>query len=173
MKRSIIALLLPLIAAFVGCSDSKSRGVPSADGAKYLLTSEPADPLGVMEARKKTKDGDDVVVVGRIGGRKDPWGSGQASFSIVDASFSACNEKEGDTCDTPWDFCCADPKELLAAMATVKVVNDKGDTVQTPAPELLGVKELQTVVVRGKARRDDKGNLSVLATGLHVRTEKK
>jgi hypothetical protein len=173
MKWSMVALLLPLVAAFVGCSDTKSRGVPSADGTKYLLTSQPADPLGVVEARKKTKDGEDVVLIGRIGGRKDPWGSGQASFSIVDTAFIACNEKEGDTCDTPWDFCCADPKELLAAMATVKVVDDKGDTVQTPARELLGVKELQTVVVRGKAKRDDKGNLSVLATGLYLRPEKK
>jgi hypothetical protein len=173
MRRHIIVLLLPFVVAFGGCSDNKSGGTPSAEGTKYLLASEPADPLGVVEARKKTKDSDHVVLLGRIGGRKDPWGSGQASFSIVDASFKSCNEKEGDTCETPWDFCCADPKELLGAMATVKVVDDKGDTVQTPARELLGVKELQTVVVRGKAKRDDKGNLTVLATGLYVRPETK
>jgi hypothetical protein len=173
MRRIIIALWLPLAAASVGCSGSNSGGVPSAEGWKYLLTSEPANPLGVLDARKQTKDGDDVAVVGRIGGRKDPWGSGQASFSIVDAAFPSCNEKEGDTCDTPWDFCCADPKELLAGMATIKVVDDKGDTVQTPARELLGVKQLQTVVAHGKAKRDDKGNLTVLATGLYVRPDKK
>ena len=53
------------------------------------------------------------------------------------------------------------------------MVDNKGDAVRTPARELLGVKESQTVVVRGKAKRDDKGNLTVLATGVYVRPEKK
>src|SRR5262249_26287965 len=149
------------------CSDNKQGGAASADGAKYLLAAEPGDAVGVREARQKTKDGDDVVIVGRIGGRKDPWGSGQASFSIIDTSFVPCSEKEGDDCDTPWDYCCDDPNELHAAMANVKVVDAGGGVVQTPARELLGVKELQTVVVRGKVKRDDKGNLTVLAAGLY------
>jgi hypothetical protein len=175
MKRIVVVLLVlaPPIAAFVGCSDNKSGGMPSGDGSKYLLSSEPADALGVVEARKKTKDGDDVVVVGRIGGRKDPWSSGQASFSIVDTSLRVCSEREGDNCDTPWDYCCEDPKELLAAMATVKIVDAKGEAVRTPARELLGVKESQAVVVCGKAKRDDKGNLTVLATCLYVRADNK
>jgi hypothetical protein len=171
MNRILIALLL--VPAFVGCSENKPEGAASAIDSKYLLASEPSGALGVLEARKQTKDGDDVVVVGRIGGRNDPWGNGQASFSIIDASFIPCSERAGDDCTTPWDYCCDDPKEKLAAMATVQFVDDSGSVVQTPAKELLGVKELQTVVVRGKAKRNDGGNLIVLATGLYVRPEKK
>ena len=37
------------------------------------------------------------------------------------------------------------------------------------AKELLDVKELSTVVVRGKAQRDDTGNLTVLASGVYVK----
>jgi hypothetical protein len=37
------------------------------------------------------------------------------------------------------------------------------------ARELLGVKELQTVVVKGKAKRDEQGNLTVLASGVYPR----
>ncbi len=162
-----------LLAACLGCSDNKPGSGFSGDGAKYLLKEEPAEAQSVLDTRKKTKDGDDVVIVGRIGGRKDPWGSGQASFSLIDASLVPCSEIEGDNCDTPWDYCCDDPKRLLASMATVNIVDAQGDTVQTPARELLGVKELQTVVVRGKAKRDDKGNLTILAMGLYVRADQK
>ena len=41
--------------------------------------------------------------------------------------------------------------------------------VETDARKLFDVKELQTVVVRGKAKRDDKGNLTVLASSVFVR----
>ena len=51
----------------------------------------------------------------------------------------------------------------------VKFVDENGKSVETDARELLGVKELQTVVVTGKAQRDDAGNLTVLASGLFVR----
>ena len=36
------------------------------------------------------------------------------------------------------------------------------------ARELLKVQELSTVVVRGKAQRDESGNLTVLANGVYV-----
>jgi len=51
----------------------------------------------------------------------------------------------------------------------VKVVDEKGELVKAGAKKLLGVEELSTVVVRGKAKRDDKGNLTVMATGIFVK----
>ncbi len=51
----------------------------------------------------------------------------------------------------------------------VKVVDDGGKTVATDARKLLGLKELQTVVVRGRAKRDEAGNVTVLADGIFVR----
>lgn len=42
--------------------------------------------------------------------------------------------------------------------------------MKADARELLKIKELSTVVVKGKARRDDAGNLTVLATGIHVKS---
>ena len=56
---------------------------------------------------------------------------------------------------------------LSSSMALVKVVNEQGDLVKTDARKLLNLKELATVVVKGKARRDDAGNLTVLATGVY------
>ena len=51
----------------------------------------------------------------------------------------------------------------------IKVVDENGDPVQADARELLKVKELSTVVIKGKAKRDDAGNLTVLASGVYVK----
>ncbi len=170
-KWSSFLVLAGLLAAGCGKEEAAAPGSgASADGAKYLLTAEPAGAKGVLETRKEAKDGDEVVLVGRIGGSKKPWVEGRAGFWIVDASFKACNEKADDDCTTPWDYCCDPPEELAKAKATVKVVDDNGQTVPVDARQLLGVKELNTVVVKGRAKRDDKGNLTILASGLFVRS---
>ena len=51
----------------------------------------------------------------------------------------------------------------------VKVVDDANKIVPAGAKDLLGVKELQTVVIAGTAKRDDAGNVTILAKGIYVR----
>jgi hypothetical protein len=184
LKTTTMTLSAALIACLtvVGCgrentpTGGASAAAPSVatpqtevDKARFLLAAEPAGAKGVRDARNDAKDGDDVVMVGRIGGEKQPWVEGRAAFRVVDAAFKPCNEREDDGCKTPWDYCCDDTDELHKGMATVKVVDSAGKTVPVDARELLGVKELQTVVVKGKAKRDVQGNLTVLASGLYVR----
>ena len=43
-----------------------------------------------------------------------------------------------------------------------------GKLVQADARQLLNVRELSTVIVKGTAQRDDAGNLTVLADGIYV-----
>ncbi len=52
------------------------------------------------------------------------------------------------------------------AKTLVRVVDEQGKTLGQDARELFGLKELQTVYVRGRAKRDEEGNLTVLASGL-------
>jgi hypothetical protein len=151
-----------------GCGKDAPPGSPPADGDRYLLSEEPAGARGVKNVRERARDGDEVVVVGRIGGDARPWVEGRAAFWIVDPTLKSCKETD-DACPTPWDFCCTPRDEMREVMATVKIVDEKGQTVPVGAQKLLGLKELQTVVVHGRARRDDKGNLTVLADGLFVR----
>jgi hypothetical protein len=172
MKRFMIlrCLVATLVAATLQqavalASDSKND---SAVRDKYILSEEPKDAQPVLTTREKAKDKDDVVVVGRIGGRKNPWVKGAAAFSIVDPSLKACNERPGDTCPTPWDYCCE--ADLSKATVFVTVVDDKtGKTLKEDAREALKLHELDTVVVEGKARRDKKGNLTIAASKLFVR----
>ena len=162
------------VLALVGCSrqsPATSVELPLAstiDGSKYLLGEEAAGATDVIQVREAAEDGDEVVVVGRIGGSENPWIEGRAAFSIVDVSLKACSDIEGDNCPIPWDYCC-ETTLLPTSTALVKVVDEKGDLVKSDARELLKLKELQTVVVKGKAQRDDAGNLTVLASGVYVR----
>lgn len=175
MKSYLFALAGAAIACVVvaGCGsspagDAATSGV-SVDGTKYLLTSEPEGGMDVIQVRETAKDKDEVVIVGRIGGSGDPWVKGHAAFSIVDRSLKSCSDIEGDQCPTPWDYCCEPRESLAKATALVKVVDEDGKIIAAGASELLKVKELATVVVRGKAQRDADGNLTVLATGVFVK----
>ncbi len=109
-NRVLLSLVCGLL-ALQGCSPesstapSASNSASAVDGSKYLLGSEPADAMGVIKAREGTKDQDDVVIVGRIGGSENPWVEGRAAFSIVDASLKSCAEVGSDNCAKPWDYC--------------------------------------------------------------------
>lgn len=165
-------------AVLAGCNASSSPAtpgaagsavsLPSVEGAKYLLPAEPAGAQPIVEAKEQAKNDDEVVVVGRIGGDVNPWIEGRAAFSLVDLSLKACSDIHGDGCPTPWDYCCETDK-LGQARTLVKVVDADGKPLATDARTLLGVKELQTLVVKGKAQRDETGNLTVLASGIYVR----
>jgi hypothetical protein len=181
MQRYILICGLIVSAALivVGCERSANVNNPSgavaiqsegADG--LLLAEEPEGAKGVLDVRKDAKDGDEVLVVGRVGGRAEPLVKGRASFTIVDPSLKTCSDIPGDNCERPWDYCCENPSDLARATVLVKFVDEGGKTVARDARELLGVEPLQTVVVRGKAKRDADGNLTVLASALHVRGKK-
>ena len=145
-----------------GCYQSPSAMNPTS---AVLLPSKPAGAVSVIQARKDAKDRQPIVVVGRIGGGPKPFVDGLAAFSIVDLDIKPCSEKEG--CPTPWDYCC-DLDKLPERKALVKIVDAEGKPVAADARQLLDVKELSTVYVRGTVARDTNGNLTVLASGVFV-----
>ena len=163
-------LLVALLAAPI-CFVLWTAGVAAETPTELVLKKEPKGAVDVLALRKNAKDQQDIVVVGRIGGRPNPWVKGSAVFPIVDRSLKACNEIEGDTCKTPWDYCCE--SNLPKATVLVMFVDEKGKVIKKDARELLKVKELQTVVVEGKAKRDKAGNVTVLASKLYVRNDEK
>ena len=174
---TMCGVLLFAMGLLAGCDWSPSKPAPSntiptlkIDGMKFVLVEEPADAKSVDEVREVAKDGDDVVIVGRIGGDRDPWVADRAAFLIVDPARIPCSERTGDSCKTPWDYCCE--TDLAKSKATIKFVDEAGKTLGIDARQLLitsNLKELQTVVVKGQAKRDEAGNLTVLASGLFVR----
>lgn len=175
LKSRLFVASLVLMA--VGCSGSSpsapsaspsspaAASKPTAAGEKYVAASEPAGAVAVGTARESVKDDEDVVLVGRVGGSEKPFVDGVAAFTIVDPKVPHCAPDEG--CETPWDYCC-EQNAVKNNIAMVKVV-DGLKPVMTDAKTLLGVKELNIVVVKGKAKRDDAGNLTVLAEQVFVK----
>jgi hypothetical protein len=173
LKKVSVWMILPSATLWiVGChpapGDAQKTLETTREGAPYLLATEPADAKGVIQLREQSKDGDAIVVVGRVGGSKEPYVKGRAAFTIVDPSYQSCDER-GESCETPWDYCHATKDEMTRATALVKVVDAQGKTLAHDVQDLLGIKPLQTVVVQGRAKRDDNGNLTVLADRIYIR----
>jgi hypothetical protein len=175
-KNSGMAWVCVAVAAWaIGCG--QPGGAPTAPSTSatasvapdVLLNEQPADAKPVADVREAAEDGVEVTILGRIGGSQNPWVDGRAAFTIVDPKVEYCQPGEG--CPTPWDYCCK-TDELPANRAMIKVVDKAGETFEQDARQLLGVKELQTVIVKGKAKRDDAGNLTVLAEHVFVQPAK-
>jgi hypothetical protein len=171
LRKSVLGLLALGAAVGIqhwGALTPSSSAAPAGSSVdkSFLLEEEPEKATDVIGARKQSKDQEEIVVVGRIGGRVNPWVKGMAAFSIVDRTLRPCNEIPGDNCKTPWDYCCA--AGLSKATLLVMVADQDGKVVKKDARQLLGVKELDTVTLVGKARRDKAGNVSILASKLYV-----
>jgi hypothetical protein len=174
MDKMLMLACVVLVA--VGCGESRvaapsNQEVNPRDTAdsSFLTESEPEGALPVGEARETVMDEDSVTLVGVIGGSTKPFVDGFAAFTIVDPKVPYCAPEEG--CPTPWDYCCQ-TDAVKENIATIKVVDDSGKPVTADARELLNVKELSTVVVQGKARRDEQGNLTVAANKVFVKSAK-
>lgn len=173
MKSSLMFASLILFCCFAGC-DSNGKSDPSTENTTvstsvnktYLLTEEPESPMPVGQARQATTDQQDVTIIGNIGGSTKPFIDGIAAFTIVDTAIQSCAEEEG--CPTPWDYCCTQD-QVKNNIATIKIVDPQGKPVTQSAKELLGVSELNTVIVQGTAERDEQGNLTVAANKVFIK----
>lgn len=142
-------------------------GAGGAESPAWLLTSAPEGAVGVGEAKKTAAEGDEIVVRGRIGGRMDPMSPESAVLVIMDPDVPSCAEMEGDTCSTPWDYCCETQESITANNATVQLVGADGAPLALDLSEH-GLKPLDEVVVVGTvAPRPNEQTLIVKATGLY------
>jgi hypothetical protein len=120
----------------------------------------------------------DVVLVGQIGGMPNvwsdthpnfPWYAGQASFFLVDSKIaeqfaSHAKAHGGEDCA----FCRQLAARNAHAVAVVNLVDAQGKILEIDARELMGLKERQTVVIRGKAQLLAGAMLVVDADGIYV-----
>jgi hypothetical protein len=98
MKRGfqLLAVLILASSLIVGCGQ-QTKPLPPAeqevqiDGSKFVLQAEPGDAKNVIDVRKESKEGDEVVIVGKVGGSFHPVVKDRAAFTIVDLSLKACD----------------------------------------------------------------------------------
>jgi hypothetical protein len=132
---------------------------------RFWLETAPPGAKPVAEVREKAKAGEKVVVAGVVGGTKKPFIDGVAAFTIVDASAKKCTPDE---CEAPWDYCCEPPDSLSKKMVTIEF-RDGASPIRTSARGFHGLDHMKDVVVTGEVTRDEAGNVSLSATGIHVK----
>jgi hypothetical protein len=169
-----IGLMLLLLVSVSGCGQqtveatANRANAPAIDKSRYILSEEPDGAVGVMIAREDAKDQDEIVLVGRIGGRKNPWIEGRSAFMVIDAAMTVVADREesgeGQVC---MDDCCAALRTESTTL--VKIVDEQGKPLKIDARELLDAKVNDMIVVKGKVQRDEEGSFSVAADGVYVR----
>jgi hypothetical protein len=181
MRRiiSLSAVVVALGLVVVGCKDESSTTVQSTGQSQQAGAPAEAIPAGLILAQapekatdvlalKQAKAGDEVVLHGKVGGRVAPFVDGRAVFQVVDATLQSCKDIPGDTCATPWDYCC-DP-DINKKSASIQVVGADGKPLRANLKGVGGLKELSDVTIKGTvAQAGEAGPVIVNATGIYVK----
>jgi hypothetical protein len=176
---SLGVLAAAALAVAAGCDDksaTKSSGGSASAPAEPLpaglmVEKAPDNARDVADVRTSAGDGEEVVVRGRVGGSEKPFVEGRAAFTLVDLAVATC-DKAGSmhNCPTPWDYCCDDPKDLVAKSVTVQVVGPAGQPLRASLEGASGLKPMSEVAVKGKVKKSPDGKAIVVnATELFVK----
>ncbi len=122
---------------------------------------------------RQLKAGQEVIVKGKIMGAKEVFVDNRAIFIIGDPDkLASCNLNAEDSCSTPWDVCCEDPKNVSQATLSVQVVDEKGQVVRVGLKGQNGLKELSEVIVKGKISLDSTAEfMSIEAQSIAVKNK--
>lgn len=141
-----------------GSRESSVTIPESAWSASPLADAKPAG-----EVRRDVQDGESVVAKGRV---KD-FVDGRAVFTLIDMSLKSCREMEGDTCPTPWDYCCVEPNAIAENTVTVEFQDASGRPLKSGVKGFHGLDHLHVVTVEGRAKKSADGNVTIAVTALN------
>mgnify|MGYP006268556973 CR=1 FL=1 len=159
------ALLLPACGDSGPASNTQELQTPAA--SDWLLDAEPSNAVDVKQAKASAEPGDPIVLRARIGGRAEPIADDGAVFTVMDLSVPHCGMIEGDSCPTPWDYCCEPPEMIRANAATVRLVDRDGQPLDV-RPTAAGLAPLDEVVLVGTVGPRPTPDVLVLqTTGVH------
>ena len=171
LRITTIALTTSTILLLSGCSESVSEPqtqAPSTENTEqptphdWVLTSPPEGDVSITEAKANAKEGDQIVIRGRIGGRHEPISADSPVFTIVDLGLEYCGQTTDDRCGTPWDYCCETRATIASNSATVQV---QGDAINLIGA---GLEPLDEIILIGTVGpRPDQQMFTILATGIY------
>lgn len=166
MKSTCILLVSAL--AFVSCKESNPSASakptePSAAVLEILSAAPKGDAQSIHAARTSVKPGDEVTLTGRIMGNASPFVSGRSAFLLGDPEvLTACSDKPGDDCDTPWDNCCNTAEEKKVGLATIQITGADGRVLAEPLEGIGGLAKLATVTVSGRVAEGSSSDLLII-----------
>ena len=165
MLKMRMTLLVALMFVVIGCSEegTTTTTTTTVNQSEWFLTDEPANAAAVAEVKTAAKEGDEVVVRGRIGGSGEPISKDSSIFTIMDLKVPHCGENPDDKCPRPWDYCCETPDTIKQNSATVKIVGDDGEPLPIDVTEN-GLAALDEVVIVAKVGPRPNQDVLVLET---------
>lgn len=147
-------------------SSTASEDPPSAEKMlleKVISTQPTGEAKAITDVKTTAKPGDEVTLTGRIMGNIKPFVEGRAAFILADPSIiTACSDKPGDECDTPWDACCDSPEDKKKAIATIQIVNEEGRVLKQPIEGVSGIANLATLTVSGTVAEGSSGDVLIV-----------
>jgi len=159
--RVLGAFLMATGLVFLGaCGGDEGGGetsgqAPAADLAAVpdavFVSAAPDGAKDVGEVKASAKEGDEIVIRGRVGGSKSPFVPNRAAFTLAGFSdkITACSDRPDDGCKTPWDYCCDAPADIIANSATVQVVGADGHALAGTFRGVHDIDHLTTLVIKG------------------------
>lgn len=147
-----------------GCGTSESTEL-RALRKRFVLDTEPAQPLSIEEARSQKGE---VAIIGQIGLIDvDPFVDGKAIFAISEAPDPGHGHSSPtETSNCP--FCRR--KALKSPTASIEFQDTEGNPMNIDSRKLFDLKSGQIVVVTGTGTYDEKLNVfKVHPSGLFVR----
>lgn len=157
------ALFACVCIALSSCGGDKVASGPPVPES-YWSAAVPANAQDVFAVRENVKDGQELTVIGLV----QDYRERQAQFFVADRALIPCNERPGNTCRIPWDYCCEDKLRLLSGLLTVELRDGK-TLRKSSLAGFHGFDRLQEAIVKGKAEVDEAGNVILVASALHVR----
>jgi hypothetical protein len=151
-----------LAAGLAGCDQGTDAPATGVHRVSWLVSQPPGPAAGVRQTLVSAKEGQAVVVHGRIGGRSEPLNARSPVFTIIDLSLEACAGCA--------DACSVSPEELRGNIASVMIVDAEGRAVKDN-PIAAGLKAQDEVIVAGTvAPGSGDGSLIIMATSIHRMT---
>ncbi len=169
LKLALVSSLVVSTALLASCGKDESTTTAKTDTTQstWLLAQAPADAMSVTEIKADAKEGDTVVIRGRIGGRAEPMSADSPVFTIIDLALPYCGQHHPENCPRPWDYCCEPSDTITANAATIQIVGDESGNVAL-MPTAAGLKPLDEIIVIGTVGpRPSSDVLTVRATGVH------
>ena len=137
--------------------------------ARFVDGDKPANTPKLTEVKAESNIGDKVMFEARVGGRADVFVDGMAIFVAADPRLISCDQREGDYCKIPWDYCCEHPEKMKLGTATVQIMDDTGIPYEVSAEGQGGIAPLKTIVVQGVvSEKDESGTFVVDASSIWV-----
>ena len=176
-KRTFLIAAGLLSAALAGCgndgaqtaANTKSGNAVVIPAASFMTGEMPSNTPRLTEVKAESNIGDKVMFEARVGGRVDVFVEGMAIFVAADPRLISCDQRPGDYCKVPWDYCCEDFVKMKLGTATIQIMDDSGMPFEVSAEGQGGIAPLKTIVVQGVVSdKDELGTFVVDASSIWV-----